>query len=268
MKLYPTVLIAYSFILLISCKNNTQNKEVETSSTAVEEIKTEKKYSKAEALLTETLKAHGGDLYNTASYSFEFRGKQYSFTNNEDQYIYTVEVEKKDNTLLKDVLVGNTLSRTIDGKPIELSDKDVAKYTSSINSVIYFATLPHKLIDPAVNLEYKGATTIKEVTYEVLQVTFNQEGGGEDHDDQYHYWINQTTNKIDYLAYNYTVNKGGVRFRSAYNTRVVDGITFQDYINYKAPVGTPLWELPIYFERNELKELSRIETENISNLNK
>jgi hypothetical protein len=52
-------------------------------------------------------------------------------------------------------------------------------------------------------------------------------------DDELHYWINKDTHKIDYLAYSCQVNDGGVRFRSAFNTRVA-GVTFQDYINYEA----------------------------------
>ena len=53
----------------------------------------------------------------------------------------------------------------------------------------------------------------------------------------------------------------------AYNTRVIDGITFQDYINYKAAVGTALKDLPALYEKGKLKELSKIETENVVNLN-
>ena len=132
--------------------------------------------------------------------------------------------------------------------------------------MVYFATLPHKLKDPAVNKSYKGTTTIKGKTYHVLQISFNEEGGGVDHEDIYHYWINTETNYIDYLAYNFIVNGGGVRFRSAYNPRTVDGIRFQDYVNYKAPKGTPLADLPGLLEKGELKQLSLIETEEVKNL--
>ena len=69
------------------------------------------------------------------------------------------------------------------------------------------------------------------------------------------------------MAYSYSVNDGGVRFRSAYNPRTIDGIRFQDYINWEAPVGTPLKDLPALFEKDKLKELSRIETVDVRNLN-
>ena len=99
--------------------------------------------------------------------------------------------------------------------------------------------------------------------YDVIEVTFKQEGGGKDFEDQYYYWINKKSHTMDYLAYNYKVNGGGVRFRSSYNRRNVGGIIFQDYINYKAEVGTPLKDLPTLYENDKLKEVSRIDTENV-----
>ncbi|MEL6989465.1 MAG: DUF6503 family protein, partial [Bacteroidota bacterium] len=120
--------------------------------------------------------------------------------------------------------------------------------------------------DPASNKKYICTTSIQSKAYDVVEITFDEEGGGDDHDDTFYYWINQAEHTIDFLAYNYKVNKGGVRFRSAENRRVVDGIVFQDYINYKAEVGTPLKELPALWESNELKKLSEIKTEAIQKI--
>jgi len=147
-----------------------------------------------------------------------------------------------------------------------LTIKEANAISGGLNSVIYFATLPHKLNDKAANVAYIGQKKVKNVLYEVIEVTFDKEGGGKDYDDEFYYWINNETNLIDYLAYNYQVGTGGVRFRSAYNKRNIAGITFQDYINYKAPLGTPLSELPSLYERDKLIELSRIETENITKI--
>jgi len=71
---------------------------------------------------------------------------------------------------------------------------------------------------------------------------------------------------VDYLAYSYHVNGGGVRFRSAYNSREVDGVRFQDYINYKHDSTTPVEEMDEYYLKGELKELSKIELRNIISL--
>ena len=218
-----------------------------------------------QALLLKTYNAHGGELYNSAHYSFQFRGKDYSFHNDGPRFRYSVQSEKNRN-ITEDILNNTGIRRTINGVPAKIDENRIAGYTGSLNSVIYFATLPHKLLDPAVNKEFIGETIIKGQNYKILKVYFNEEGGGTDHDDVFHYWINTSTSRIDYLAYNYTVNKGGVRFREAYNPRVIDGILFQDYVNYKADVGTPLIDLPGIFENKRLKKLSVIETKNVVNM--
>ena len=211
------------------------------------------------------VKAHGGKRYDQAHYEFIFRKNKYTFKNSKEGIECTVQKTKNGKTTF-DKMTNSDFTRMVDGQEIELSDKKKSGYSGSLNSVIYFATLPYKLQDPAVNTAYKGTTTIKGKNYEVLEITFDEEGGGKDHEDVYYYWINQKTKVIDYLAYNFQVNNGGVRFRSAYNSRNVDGIIFQDYINFKAPVGTPLSELPKLFEKEELKQLSVIATESVKKL--
>ena len=263
MRIHHHLLAIVCSITVFSC--NDKKKEVVTPYPQ-EEVETPvKPASKAEVILNQAIEAHGGDLYNSANYSFIFRDNTYHFKNDNQNYEYT-KISKKDNNITIDILKNGKLYRTVNGDTVSLNEKQIKGATGGINSVIYFATLPHKLNDASVNKTYIGDITIKEKNYAVLGITFNQEGGGEDFDDQYRYWINTETKKIDYLAYNYSVNNGGVRFRAAYNKRVVDGITFQDYTNYEAEVGTPLDQLPELFEAGKLKELSKIKTEDIINL--
>jgi len=69
---------------------------------------------------------------------------------------------------------------------------------------------------------------------------------------------------LDYLAYKYATNGGGVRFREAYNTRVVEGIRFVDYNNYKPEnKEVSLSELDQLFTEEKLKLVSKIETEKV-----
>ena len=254
------IILLFTGVLLVSC-NNTEDAKGEKKEVA----QPTKERAKADIVLDETINAHGGDLYHNANFSFIFRKKKYSFTHKKEGYTYHLQYEKEGSSI-ENELTNGVLTQKIDGEVNTLSEKETKSISNSINSVIYFATLPYKLNDPAVNKAYKGTTEIKGESYDILKITFDENGGGDDHDDEYYYWINSVTKKIDYLAYNYQVNNGGVRFRSAYHQRVVDGITFQDYINYKAPVGTPLADLPSLYERDQLEELSRIETESVINL--
>ena len=108
-----------------------------------------------------------------------------------------------------------------------------------------------------------GETTIKGKPYYLVQVTFNPEGGGEDFEDVFLYWIHQKDFTIDYLAYSFEEeDETSFRFREAYNARVINGIRFQDYINYSPEDNSiPLDSAESFYKKGKLEELSRIETE-------
>jgi hypothetical protein len=223
--------------------------------------------ARTQQVLDQLIEAHGGEAYTSANYTFEFRGKTYSFVESKNVSSYELNYEK-DGQSIKETLVNGNFNRWINGEQLELSADEKSRLSGGINSVIYFATLPYRLLDPAVNAQVLKEVEIEGKPYIEMRVTFDQEGGGKDHDDEYMYWINKESNQLDFLAYNYSVNKGGVRFRSAFNKRNVGGIIFQDYINYKAEVGTALEDLPQLWEQGQLKELSKILTENVINNSK
>lgn len=214
--------------------------------------------SDADILLENVYASHG----TLGDYAFTFRENEYSFAFSDSGYTYTKTVQN-DSLLIEDVLTNEGFTRHLNGDLQSLSQEDSDKHAESLNSVIYFTCLPLKLNDPAVNKTLKGETTIGEQSYHVMEVTFDEIGGGKDHEDIFYYWFNSTTSQMDYMAYSYQVNGGGVRFRSAYNSRNVDGMRFQDYVNYGAPAQTPLENLPVMYDNHELEELSVIEVENV-----
>ncbi|MFT6167550.1 MAG: hypothetical protein ACJAV5_002197 [Vicingaceae bacterium] len=243
-------------ITLLACTSPLKKEEQQAASSV-------KESSKAEQIVEASIKAHGGELYDKSHFRFNFRENSYRFENNNEEFEYEFKGLNKQGDSVRTLLTEKSINVWINNEPLDLNEKQKVSYSDNLNSVIYFATLPHKLKDNSVNKTYEGTTSIFNKTYEVIKVTFDQEGGGTDFDDEYYYWINAETNLMDYLAYNYQTNGGGVRFRAAYNPRKVGGIHFQDYINYKAEVGTPLGQLPKLHENDQLKEISRIETENI-----
>ena len=107
----------------------------------------------------------------------------------------------------------------------------------------------------------KTGTRLK--SYYKVEVTYGKNGGGKNFENIFVYWINQKTHAIDYLAYSYYINGGGVRFREAYNQREVNGVLFQDYINYTIDSDFPAHELDYAFQTDQLREISRIELENV-----
>jgi hypothetical protein len=133
-----------------------------------------------------------------------------------------------------------------------------------VNSVAYFAFLPYGLNDPAVYKTLVGDATLEGKDYHLIKVTFAEEGGGEDFDDEFLYWINKETYRIDYIAYTYHTDGGGVRLRKAINAHEVEGLVLLDYENYKpSDKKTPLDDMEGLFKAGELELLSEIRLEDI-----
>jgi hypothetical protein len=181
--------------------------------------------------------------------------------------LYTYSREFKDSIkTVKDVLSNNGFKRFINGELIKVADSMVPRYSASVNSVHYFSVLPFGLNDAAVNKEYLGAIELNGNNYHKIKVHFNEEGGGEDFEDVFVYWVDKESFKVDYIAYSYEEGRGlGLRFRRAYNERYVNGVRFVDYENYKPETvaNTSLYDLDKLFIDGELKLLSKIENENI-----
>jgi hypothetical protein len=216
----------------------------------------------AQAIIDKAIAAHGGKRFEQLEIAFDFRDRHYTASRQNGQYTYTRSFSDSTGQV-KDVLTNSGFTRTINGQIKKLPADRVEAFTASVNSVIYFALLPFGLNDPAVKKELLGTVTIKQIPYYKIKVGFKQEGGGTDFQDEFLYYINQKTSTMDYLAYTYATEGGGIRFRQGINPRKIQGILFQDYINL-APAGTiDFWQIEKLFEAGELKEFSRIELENL-----
>ncbi len=218
----------------------------------------------AQKIVDQAIEKAGGQKFLTSTISFDFRDRHYIAMRNEEKYSYQRIFIDTTNTTYHDFLSNAGFVRKINDETVNLPDTTSAKYARSTNSVIYFALLPYGLNDAAVNKEYVGETTIEDQPYHKIKITFGEEGGGEDHDDTFIYWIHKQKSTVDYLAYSYHTDGGGVRFRKAMNPRMVEGILFQDYINYKPKdESISVEKMEALFIANELEELSRIELKNI-----
>ena len=199
-----------------------------------------------------------------AKLSFNFRKKHYLVQLDQGKFRYESTGKDSTGALVHDVLTNDGFTRSVDGQSVKLTEEDQQRFGNSLNSVVYFVLLPYPLNDPAVNATYLGEDSVRNEPYYKIRVTFARQGGGDDFDDEYIYWIHRERHTVDYLAYSFEVNGGGSRFRAAYNPREVGGIRFDDYINYESTVdGFALENYDQLFEAGQVKELSRIDTENV-----
>ncbi|TAE38042.1 MAG: hypothetical protein EAZ70_01040 [Runella slithyformis] len=220
---------------------------------------------KAQEIIKKCVEMHGGTHYQNFDVSFDFRKYSVGIQHNGTQFRYECSTQDSLKNTIKDVLTNTTFERTINGKKQELSAKDTDKYRESVNSVAYFALLPFKLTEPAVNLQYVGSTAIEGQNYDKIKVWFEAEGGGKDHEDIFCYWINQQTHTLDYLAY----ANGGPRFRKATKRTTVAGVVFQDYENYEIlDKSAATSDYDQAFVKGKAKLLSIIEQSNYANRGK
>ena len=217
----------------------------------------------AQNIIDKVIETHGGKAYEHSTILFNFRDRDYRI--HRDGGIFTYERMFTDSLgYYHDYLNNHYFVRELNEAHLPLSSEDSIRYANSLNSVIYFALLPYPLNDAAVYKTLLGQEAIHGVNYHKIKVTFSPEGGGQDYEDQYLYWIHPETFTMDYLAYNFKENEGGTRFRSVSERQVINGITFQNYVNYKGPNGSldiePLGRL---YAEQKLEKLSDINLENI-----
>ena len=218
--------------------------------------------NKPQQIVDNAIEVHGGKAYRSFHLEFDFRNRHYTASRNGGVFTYTREFT--DSTgVIKDVLNNDGLTRFRNGSILDITDERKHAFTKSVNSVIYFALLPYGLNDKAVNKQWVKEVTIKNEPYDMVRVTFDQQNGGEDHSDIFLYWFHQQKHTMDYFAYKYETDGGGLRFREAINPRRIGGILWQDYINYKpADESIPLEDLESMFISGSLERLSEVKMEN------
>lgn len=213
----------------------------------------------AQEIIDKTIVSSGADKVSNSKITFQFRNIKYLATRKDGKFLYSKEFDS-----INDVLTNTGFQRFINGKEAEIDDDLVTKYSNSINSVHYFSVLPYGLNDKAVRKKLLKPSTIKGKDYYKIEISFSENGGGEDFEDIFIYWIEKDNFLIDYLAYSYHTNGGGKRFRVLKEQCSKKGIRFLDYQNYKPENKLiELMYLDAAFENNQLKKVSEIILNNI-----
>ncbi|MEL6769774.1 MAG: DUF6503 family protein [Bacteroidota bacterium] len=200
----------------------------------------------ARALLDTTIAVHGGDVLDRSRMRFVFRGTPFMLTRDGGRFAYERTRTDEAGQSVRDVLDNDGLRREMvggesNGIEVPMDAREVRRTETAVNSVAYFSLLPYPLRDPAVVPRYLGQDMIAGETYERVEVTFAQDGGGRDWQDRFVYWLHTETHTLDYLAYSYELSPGangpndtGHRFREAFNVRTINGVRVQDYHHYTA----------------------------------
>lgn len=218
----------------------------------------EVKSPSAQEVLDKAILKHGFNIENEFDVSFEFRNQRFEADLSAMSNVLR-RVTKEANKTVEDIIDDDSFIHRVDNQEVALDSEVSWRYSSDTRSVIYFALLPYGANEGAISKELMPSIKIKGEPYYKVEVTYGNNGGGKDFENVFVYWIHQKNFTVDYLAYSYYINGGGVRFREAYNQREVNGVRFQDYINYTIEKDFPAHELDYAFQTGQLKEISRIE---------
>ncbi len=230
---------------------------------AIVSCKSEKQELSAQQIIDKTIENAGGDRYNNAEIDFSFRNIKYKSIRQNGHFSFQRMLPDTLNTI--DLITNEGFLRIQNEEKVNLHDTTAVKYAESVNSAHYFVQLPFGLNDEAVNKKLLGEVTIKDKNYYKIEVSFDENGGGVDFQDVFLYWISKDDFTVDYLAYKFFTNQGGIRFRESYNPRVIEGIRFVDYRNYSPKDSSiDFYNIDKLFEKGELKELSLIENKQIN----
>lgn len=238
------LLILMSFI---SCQDE-ENKQSQEESQKIEEI------------IEKTIKLAGGEKYTRATITFNFRDHNYKTKRRgmefslERQYISASDS-------IREVVSNSGFQRYVNDSIRIIPDSLVTRFNKEIKTVNYFAHLPYGMDNRGLVKDLLGETLIKGEPYFQLKMTFGQGESGMTGHDEFMYWIHKEDYTLDYLAYKFVEDEEGLRFRAAYNPRVIEGIRFVDYKNYTfSNTNIILSELDELYEADQLKLLSTIET--------
>lgn len=220
-----------------------------------------------QTVVNQAIAAHGGDALKRTVVEFDFRDKHFKVTR--DGGIFEYERTYTDSTgNVREILNNDGIFRDVNGQRVQLTEKDIARLATPLNSVPYFALLPFNLSDPAVQLSYLGESTLEGSPYHKIQVTFQQEGGGRDYEDRFIYWFHTEDLTMDYLAYGFHTDDGGTRFRKAVNVRTIGGVRIADYLNYisdELPLPTsPIEQYDSLFDAGYVELLSEINLDHVT----
>lgn len=226
--------------------------------------KTDNKKITAQEIVNTSIQNAGLNQLKKSDLNFKLREINYKASRNNGSYNLQRTFINEDSLQVNDQLSNKGFKRFVNNELKSIPDSLAIKYEESVNSVHYFSVLPLGLNDAAVNKEYLGTVTIKGKAYHKVKITFKQEGGGVDFEDVFIYWFRTSDFLLDYLAYSYTVNGGGVRFREVSKEQVVNGVRFVNYKNYKPnDAMLSVENLDKAFDNGQLKLLSEINLENI-----
>jgi len=189
----------------------------------------------AQEVVDRAIAFHGGDLYEGSETTLTITSRSGSF-----RVVSRMEGDRFDHQVISDTRKGaeqrvrTTNDRVevwLDGVAQEVSPEEEQGWRDMVSARVYFPFLPYRLNDPSVHKQDLGFEEWDGRRLRKIKVTF-EVGTSTDASDEYLYWFDPDTGRLEQFAYSFHTGNGGVRLRKGFNYRRVGGILFMDSENW------------------------------------
>lgn len=217
-------------------------------------------------IVDRAIEFHGGARYLDSRTRLELCSKSgcYEVSATVQGGWYEHRVEGPYRGGVREVLIGNQrVLHWQNGKEMPVGPDDESRLRDWVMARVYFCFLPYRLGDDSVIQEDLGLERWAGRELHKVKVTFVP-GSSTDAEDEFLYWFDPTSGRLEQFAYSFVGSPGGLRFRRPFNYRRIGGILFFDQANLGA-AGDDLRVEQIDPEFvASMRRVSTIELENIT----
>ncbi len=156
-------------------------------------------------------------------------------------------------------VTNETVEQWVDGEMVPVEADEEQRLRDLVNARVYFPFLPYRLNDPSVVKQDLGTETWDGKELHKVKVTF-QAGTSTAARDEYLYWFDPDTGRLEQFAYSFHGGDGGLRLRRGSNYRRVGGILFFDSGNWGVNAqSTDVLDVTPGFAASGMEKISDVE---------
>lgn len=189
----------------------------------------------AQEVVDRAIAFHGGDLYESTETTLTISSASGSFQvvsrMDGDRFDHTVTGATREGVERKIRSTNDRLELWLDGQPQKVAADEEQWLRDVVNARVYFPFLPYRLNDPSVSKKDLGFEEWEGRRLRKIEVSFDS-GTSTAADDEYLYWFDPETGRLEQFAYSFSAGNGGLRLRKGFNYRRVGGILFMDSENW------------------------------------
>lgn len=188
----------------------------------------------AQEVVDRAIEHHGGDLYESTETELTITSRSGSFRVvsrvEGELFDHVVHTTGREGEERKMRATNDRVELWVDGEPVPVEPDREQRIRDTVMARVYFPFLPYRLNDPSVRKRDLGLETWDGRELRKIKVTFAA-GTSTDAEDEYLYWFDPETGRLEQFAYSFHTGQGGLRLRRGFDYRRVGGILFMDSEN-------------------------------------